>query len=176
MHRRLLLLGLLRQHKMHGYQLNEFIERDLSFCAEVKRPTAYYLLEKLAEAGYITEEEGERRGGRPPRRIYRITPRGEAYFLELLRENLRTYRRVTFPGDMGIAFIDALPPHEARELLEERHAQMREMLERIQQISGHAGAPRLVIEHHITHLKAELNWLEEVLASLAQEEESAGEA
>ena len=49
MERQLLLLGLLRREDMHGYRLNEFIERDMAFCTDVKKPTAYYLLDKLAE-------------------------------------------------------------------------------------------------------------------------------
>ena len=37
MEREMLLLGLLRNGEMHGYQLNDYIERTLSFCAGVKK-------------------------------------------------------------------------------------------------------------------------------------------
>ncbi|MBK8835593.1 MAG: hypothetical protein IPO29_12335 [Anaerolineae bacterium] len=41
MEREMLLLGLLRNGEMHGYQLNDYIERTPSFCADVKKATAY---------------------------------------------------------------------------------------------------------------------------------------
>jgi DNA-binding PadR family transcriptional regulator len=50
MDRQLLLLGLLRRQEMHGYQLNEFIEEKMHSCIDLKKPTAYYLLDKLAQA------------------------------------------------------------------------------------------------------------------------------
>ncbi len=168
MHRQLLLLGLLRREDMHGYQLNEYIERDLAFCADVKKPTAYYLLDRLAEEGHIAEvEEGQTPGGRPPRKTYRITPHGERAFLALLRENLRVYERPAFAGDIGVAFLDALPPGEALGLLGERRAAMQRQLDELREVPGHGGALRLVIEHHIIHLEAELAWLERVIEWLA---------
>jgi DNA-binding PadR family transcriptional regulator len=39
-------LGLLRQASMHGYQLLDFIERYLSTCTDLKKPTAYLALER----------------------------------------------------------------------------------------------------------------------------------
>jgi DNA-binding PadR family transcriptional regulator len=168
MERLLLLLGLLRQEDMHGYQLNEFIERDLAFCTDIKKPTAYYLLDKLAKDGYIAEvEDGGGPKGRPPRKTYRITPEGEAYFETLLRENLSSYERQIFPGDIGLAFVDALPRDEARALLAERLSHMQAELEAVRQTPPHRGALRFVIEHQIRHLQAELGWLHGVLDWLA---------
>ena len=79
MDRKLLLLGLLRQQEMHGYQLYEFIERELSFCTDLKKPTAYYLLNKMAERGWIVEEQSQE-GKRPPRKVFRLTAQGEAAY------------------------------------------------------------------------------------------------
>ena len=45
---KLLLLGILRRQEMHGYQLFEFIDRDLAACTNLKKPTAYYLLNRMA--------------------------------------------------------------------------------------------------------------------------------
>jgi len=63
MNRELLLLGLLRQSEMHGYKIIEFIERDLAICTDLKKPTAYFLLDKMAQNGWISwmeEREGKR--------------------------------------------------------------------------------------------------------------------
>jgi DNA-binding PadR family transcriptional regulator len=168
MERLLLLLGLLRQEDMHGYQLNEFIERDLAFCTDIKKPTAYYLLDKLAKDGYIAEvEDGDSPKGRPPRKTYRITPEGKAYFETLLRENLSSYERQTFPGDIGLAFVDTLPHDEAHALLTKRLDHMQAELEAVRQTPPHRGALHFVIEHQVQHLQAELDWLQSVLDWLA---------
>jgi DNA-binding PadR family transcriptional regulator len=166
MHRQLLLLGLLRREDMHGYRLNEFIERDLAFCTDIKKPTAYYLLDRLADEGYLAEvDDHEPADGRPPRKTFGITPEGERRFAELLRQNLRAVDAPTFPVDMSIAFLDALPPEEALALLHEREAALRARLESIRETPGHrSGALRLVVDHHITYLECELDWLAEVIA------------
>src|SRR5690348_16026955 len=110
--RALLLLGLLRMQDLHGYQLNEFIERNLGLVTEMKKATAYAILDRLREAGYIRMSV-EQKGNRPLRQVYSITPAGEAHFLYLLRENLSRADRTTFAGDIGLMFFDQLPRNEA---------------------------------------------------------------
>ena len=75
MERELLLLGFLRREQAHGYRLNEFIEREMTACTDIKKPTAYFLLDKMAKQGWITMRE-TREGNRPPRRVYRLTAKG----------------------------------------------------------------------------------------------------
>lgn len=171
MERRLLLLGLLRRQEMHGYQLNEFIENKLAFCTDIKKPTAYYVLDKLAEEGHITEvDEPESQTARPPRKTYRITERGEAYFIELLKQNLSTYERHTFAVDTGVAFIEALSQGEARVLLQARRDELKARRQSLESIADHPGSLRLVIDHHIMHLETELRWLDRIFAWLDEQE------
>jgi DNA-binding PadR family transcriptional regulator len=59
MERKLLLLGILRQQEMHGYQLFDFIEQGLSTCTNLTKPTAYYLLKQMAEEGWIVVEHSQ---------------------------------------------------------------------------------------------------------------------
>lgn len=165
MENKLLLLGLLRRREMHGYQLFEFIDRDLGYCADLKKPTAYYLLNKMAKDGWI-EEEMTQDGNRPPRRVYRMTPAGEAAYQQLLRESLEGYSPVTFKGDVSLAFIDDLNVDEARRLLELRRAALQTALAEAQATPAHAGSRQWVIDHQIFHLQTELDWLDEVFARL----------
>ena len=165
MDRKLLLLGLLRQQEMHGYQLYEFIDRDLASCTDLKKPTAYYLLDKMAAEGWIAEEQ-ERHGNRPPRKVYRLTPQGEAAYQRLLRQNLSSYRAANFPGDIGLAFMDTLPPEEARQLLVKRRASLAQALAEAESVPPHQGSLQLVIDHHTRHLRAEVEWLSQVIAQL----------
>jgi DNA-binding PadR family transcriptional regulator len=165
---RLLLLGLLRSQQMHGYQLYEFIGGELSVCTDLKKPTAYYLLNKMAQDGWI-EERSEQEGNRPPRKVYHLTEQGQAAFERLLRENLASYSSPSFPADMGLAFLDALPPGEARALLEQRRAGLAARLAAVQNAPVHQGALQLLIEHQQRFLTSELAWLDEVLGWLGDE-------
>lgn len=165
MDRKLLLLGLLRMQEMHGYRLNDFLDTFLAVCVEVKRPTAYYLLNKMHQDDWITEEE-QKEGNRPVRRIYSITAEGERAFQELLRENLGSYSPVQFDGDIGLAFMDALPGEELSSLLSQRRDDLRQQLAAVDAVPDHPGNFQLMIEHQVQHLRAELQWLDDVIDRL----------
>jgi DNA-binding PadR family transcriptional regulator len=163
MERELLLLGLLRQARMYGYQLHEFIERDLATCTDLKKPTAYFLLDKMTRLGWISQTE-EREGNRPPRRVYQVTAEGERHFQHLLRDNLGGYSITRFAGDVGLAFADALPPQEVLALLRQRAAALAADLAAASSVPRHEGSLQFVIDHRIAHLEAERRWLDDVMA------------
>jgi DNA-binding PadR family transcriptional regulator len=174
--RELLLLGLLREQDMHGYQLLEFIDNQMASCVDLKKPTAYFLLDKMAAAGWISFEQGQE-GHRPPRRVYSITPTGETVFQQLLRENLGSYESARFPTDIGLAFADALPLEEAHTLMTQRRSVIEEQLAGALAAPTHRGSAQLIIEHQIHHLTSELAWINLVIKrfkQLAQDEKKAG--
>lgn len=165
MNRKLLLLGLLRMQEMHGYQLNDFIDAFLAVCVDVKKPTAYYLLNKMHENGWISVEEHQE-GNRPLRRIYSLTSKGEAAFQELLRANLSTFTPVQFGDDIGLAFMDVLAAGERNDLLTKRRAHLAQKLAEVEAVPDHPGNFQLMIEHQVRHLRAELDWLDELILRL----------
>jgi len=165
MDRELLLLGLLRRQEMHGYQLMEFIDRVLNFCTDIKKPTAYFLLDKMAEAGWIARTESQA-GHRPPRQVYRLTEQGEIAFQRLLRANLAGYTALRFADDIGLAFIDSLSPAETLALLGQRRAALAEALAAARAVPPHPGSIQFIIEHQVRHLEAELQWLDELQTRL----------
>src|SRR5512139_3703596 len=163
MERELLLLGFLRREQAHGYRVNEFIERGMATCTDTKKPTAYFLLDKMAKQGWITMRE-TRAGNRPPRRVYRLTAKGEAQYQKLLRENLGSFIPAKFPGDVGLAYSDDLAPQEVLPLLAERRSVLAARLEETRRVPQHAGSLQLLVDHQLLHLEAELDWLDEVIA------------
>jgi DNA-binding PadR family transcriptional regulator len=167
--RELLILGLLRGWDTHGYQLVDFLEKRLAYLVDLKKPTTYALLERLRRDGHVTMTV-EREGNRPERRVYQVTPQGEAYFFRLLRENLRAFARPSFPDAIGIYFLQALPPEEAEALLNERlSALSHELAEFEPKVSAHAGlAAQPVIQHYVVHLQAERTWLISLLQTLSE--------
>jgi DNA-binding PadR family transcriptional regulator len=162
MERKLLLLGLLRSEEMHGYQLNEFIDSHLGETVYLKKPTAYRLLNQMADDGWVSFRV-EQAGNRPPRRVYALTERGEAAFRRMLRESLAGFEPVVFPGNIALLFLDALHSDEAVELLQLRRAGVESELEKVRspEESGHGHAWLLL--HQIRHLETELEWLDEVI-------------
>jgi DNA-binding PadR family transcriptional regulator len=168
MDRQLLLLGLLRAQEMHGYQLNEFIDAQMNFCVDLKRSTAYYLLDKLCRDGYVAEETG-REGNRPERRVYRITPAGEERFQELLRQNLATFEPPVYAEDIGVIFEHQLDAAESVRLLQARREAILAHRARLEAL--HTSLPpshTAVIEHHLLHLDAEITWVDRLIAAPAK--------
>ena len=166
MERELLLLGLLRHGDMHGYQLHEFINQYLSSCTDLKKSTAYFLLGKMAERGWIVETDEVQDDSRPPRRVYHVTEAGEGIFQAALREQLAADTPTIFPGDTALAFIDQLPAAEARALLEQRSSLMRARRAVLADAPPHPGAWQYLLEHQRRHLDSELAWLDDVLSRI----------
>jgi len=163
MERKLLLLGLLRVQDMYGYQMNEFIDMHLGMSIQLKKPTAYNLLGKMCDGGWITYTE-EREGNRPPRRVYTITEQGEAAFQQMLRESLADYKPTEFLSDISLTFLDAMSAEESRSLLEKRRSVIEKLLQEVEAKPLHPGSLQLMIEHQARHLLAELEWMDEVIA------------
>ncbi len=163
-----MLLGLLRQHKMHGYELHGFIENAMYVCVDLKKATAYFLLDKMAAAGWIEVNE-HREGNRPLRKVYQLTDAGEAKFQELLRENLSQFSEMKAAGDVGLAFLDTLSPAEAQHFLQLRRAALQEQIAITDQAPPHAGSLQLVLDHRRHTLQSELVWLDGMIATLGKQ-------
>jgi len=161
--RELLLLGLLRKKEMHGYQLSEFLETHLAMFFDIKKATAYNLLGKMEEKGWVASRK-EQEGKRPPRRVFSITPEGEKLFQELLRKALPEHRRAAYPGNVPLLFMDALPPEDLENLLDQRRDTISQRIVALKTNMDHPGHP--LFDHHLLVLEAELKWIEGLLAGL----------
>ncbi|MEI6045972.1 MAG: PadR family transcriptional regulator [Chloroflexota bacterium] len=172
MDRRILLLGLLRMQEMHGYQLNDFIDRRLDFVTDLKKPTAYYILDKLCKDGYVREAT-EQAGNRPERKVYYITPEGEECFQTLLRQNLATFEQAYYADDLGLVFMHSLAPQEVRTALEKKVVQIKREIAQLEELPAHNGPNdpvRLVLKHKIAHLQVDLEWINSLSRMLADRE------
>jgi DNA-binding PadR family transcriptional regulator len=165
--RALLLLGLLKAQSQHGYQLNEFIEKNLSRVTDMKKATAYAVLDRLKAAGLIAETL-EQEGNRPPRKVYAITGEGETEFERLLVETLTAADRLVLPGDIGLMFLDHLPREQALSCLEQRLAVLEARLAAHEQTPqhGHGIGVDLAVEHLQVLMRADRDWLRGVVERL----------
>lgn len=162
MERKLLLLGLLRQNEMYGYQINEMIDAHIGNSIRLTKPTSYRILHSMAEDGWVTFRE-EKEGNRPTRRIYTITSEGETQFQEYLKQCLSDYRPIENVSAISLTFIDTLPPDESVTLLENRQAAIENMLQSRFESEAPQSKHEIIVENQILHLSAELEWLKGVI-------------
>ncbi len=179
MYKQVMLLGLLLERPMYGQQIREVIETHHDLLANfIKKPTIYYQLERLAAEGdlEIRRETVEAPGpgaahddmALRERDVYYITEQGRRHFSSLLRSMLSTYRPGLSDVDVCFFFLHHLSKQEAIALLAERHtlvAGYRAAVVR-QYESTQDEAHRLVYDHDLSLLDAELNWLQRTMQHL----------
>ena len=90
----LVLLSLLAERPMHGYQANlELERREIRDWAGISRPQVYYSLEKLARAGMIRASESEEPAAGPERSTFETTANGSAALANALELEEWTMQR-----------------------------------------------------------------------------------
>jgi DNA-binding PadR family transcriptional regulator len=167
----LFLLGLIRSaENMYGYQINELIDSHFGVIVNITRPTAYRLLEKMAQDRWISFRE-EQIGGRPPRKIFSITEDGEQAFQRILRESLESYSPTEYGSPVNMAFLAALPAEDVLTLLEARRDKIRELLQTLDESKMHEAGFELVFEHQRRRFETELALTEDVIEMLAKKEQ-----
>ncbi len=89
------ILGLLRKHAAHGYELQRsFTEgSDLAGVVHVEQASLYAALKELAGRGLIEGAE-TREGLRPPRTVYSLSKRGERVLDAWMRTPVERLRQV----------------------------------------------------------------------------------
>ncbi len=90
----LVLLSLLAERPMHGYQANlELERRNVRDWAGISRPQVYYSLEKLARLGLVRNASSSESAAGPERSVYATSAAGRAALAEgLEREEWMTQR------------------------------------------------------------------------------------
>lgn len=173
----LVLLSLLAERPMHGYQANaELVRREVQDWAGISRPQVYYSLEKLARMGLLraAADRGEAEG--PERQVYAVTQRGtEALANALEREDWSTQRtRPAFLTWMALSWqarrgVFATQLDRRREFLEKELARERETLDSILKEVGHPYHEAVwMVSLMIAEFETELQWLAKVEKEMEQ--------
>ncbi len=90
----LVLLSLLAERPMHGYQANlELERREVRDWAAISRPQVYYSLEKLARQDLLRAMKSEEPAAGPDRNVYATTPKGVAALADALEQEEWTNQR-----------------------------------------------------------------------------------
>jgi DNA-binding PadR family transcriptional regulator len=167
----LVLLSLLAERPMHGYQANlELERREIRDWAGISRPQVYYSLEKLARAGMIRGLETDEPAAGPERSAFETSAKGKAALAEALeREEWTTQReRPAFLTWVALSW-QARPGvfekqiERRREFLEKEVLREKEVLAAILEEVGHPYHEAVwMVGFMIEQFEVELRWLTKV--------------
>lgn len=167
----LVLLSLLAERPMHGYQANaELVRREIKDWAGISRPQVYYSLEKLARAGMIRSLDMKEPASGPERSSFRTTAKGRAALGDALeREDWTTQRdRPLFLTWVALSW-QARPGvfreqiRRRQKFLEQEVVREKEVLRSILQEVGHPYHEAVwMVSLVIEQFKTELRWLKRV--------------
>ena len=118
----ILLLGILSNHTIHGYQLNQMLKSQTNAII-IGKANAYKLLAKLEESGFVTHVK-EHLNNRPTRLVYSITILGKEEFKCLIRDRLSKFQPIEYPDGVSLNFIELLKPQEALPLLKKKQVHL----------------------------------------------------
>jgi DNA-binding PadR family transcriptional regulator len=174
----LAVLGLLKEGPMHGYEIRKRLTLQLGPLYAVSYGSLYPCLKRLGTSGMVQERPGEpkprrrtkatkttTRTARPPKRrarkVYEITPEGEALFFEQLEQGAvydtdRFQARFAFfrylPGEMRIRLLERRKAYLEDKLAEFKES-LREARERMDAYS------RSLIDHGVETTEQDIKWL-----------------
>jgi DNA-binding PadR family transcriptional regulator len=171
----LVLLSLLAEQPMHGYQANlELERRQVQDWAGVSRPQVYYSLEKLARLGLIKEADDPEPALGPERRIFSTTAKGRAALAAALEREDWTNQRDRPPFLTWMALSWQTSPGTVLKQLQRRekflegelHREL-ETLRSVEKEVGHGFHEAVwMIKLVIEQFRTELSWLRKVMDEL----------
>jgi len=171
----LVLLSLLAERPMHGYQANlELERREIRDWAGISRPQVYYSLEKLARAGLIRSLETDEPAAGPERSTFETTAKGRAALADALEreEWARQRDRPAFLTWIALSW-QARPGvvqgqlERRRSFLEKEVQREKETLRSILEEVGHAHHEAVwMVSLMIEQFTVELRWLKKIEGEL----------
>lgn len=167
----LVVLSLLAERPMHGYELNRELERrEVRDWAGISRPQIYYSLRKLAAGGQLLRASGESAGTGPDRVVWKLSAAGRRALSQALGREEWATTRPPPPFLTWLCLSAHADPAERRAVIGARRAFLLRELEKeratltaIRQDTGvMIPAAALVVELVIRQWEVEVAWLDEV--------------
>jgi DNA-binding PadR family transcriptional regulator len=164
----LVLLSLLAERPMHGYQANlELERREVRDWAGISRPQVYYSLEKLSRWGFLRAAHSKEAVSGPKRSVFATSARGHrALAAALEREGWATQReRPPFLTWIALSWqarpgIFARQIARRRKFLEAELSREKETLRSVFVEVGHRYHEAVwVVSFTIEQMQTELRWL-----------------
>jgi PadR family transcriptional regulator, regulatory protein AphA len=142
------ILGMLRLGATSGYEIKRAVDMSTRFFWTISPAQIYPTLRALEKEGLVRGRSEPR--GRRPRRLYELTPEGEAALVEWLRRDEPIDWELRDAGTLKLFFADALEPAEAVEVvaairrrserfLQRMRGEIRPLAEAVEEHAGRAG-------------------------------------
>jgi len=170
---RLVLLGMLRDRPLYGYEIKQLIEEHMSDWTSIAFGSIYFALDKLAEEKFVEKVDVEQKGKRPSRSVYQITSSGRKEFYRLLRETWQQFERNYFPLDICLFFLDSLPLDEVISYLQIQKGNLQTVLDHVQRhrleelaLPDVPPIAANIFDHSLVHIQAELKWISSLIRKL----------
>jgi DNA-binding PadR family transcriptional regulator len=167
----LVLLSLLAERSMHGYEANlELERRQVRDWAGISRPQVYYSLDKLARLGLIRSAESEQPMAGPERRVFVTAAKGLASLADALEREDWTTQRERPPFLTWVALSWQARPgvfqkqlERRRKFLEKELAREEATLRAIRKEVGHRFHEAVwMVSLIMQQFRVELRWLRRV--------------
>jgi DNA-binding PadR family transcriptional regulator len=167
----LVLLSLLAEQPMHGYQANaELQRREVRDWAGISRPQIYYSLEKLARLGMLRSAASRKPAEGPERSMFAITAKGKSSLARSLEREDWTARRerpafltwmaLSWQARKGV-FVRQLQRRE--DFLKQELHRERATLDSVLEEVGHPNHEAVwMLNLMIAQFETELRWLGKV--------------
>ena len=173
----LVLLSLLAERAMHGYEANRELERrQVRDWAGISRPQIYYSLEKLARLGLLRATASGEASAGPERSVLATTAKGRAALAQALERESWAVQRDRPPFLTWLALSWQARPGVFRRQLQHRKEFLTAELARegntLQAIKREVGHPYheavWMVSLVIQQMKTELKWLRRISRELSK--------
>jgi DNA-binding PadR family transcriptional regulator len=168
----LVILSLLAERPMHGYEVNATLEeRNIRDWAPVSRPQIYYSLDKLTALGLIRVGADDSPAAGPERRVFETTAAGRDRLADALESRHWVHNRVHQPFLIWLALSWQARPRVFRKQLEsrkklvdERLAEERATLKDVLDEVGHPYHEAVwMLQLVVEQMESERRWIERIL-------------
>jgi DNA-binding PadR family transcriptional regulator len=174
----MVILSFVLEAPSHAYRMHELIkQRGKDNVVNVaQRNSVYQTIAQLQAAELIRVRETQQEEGRPERVVYEITSLGKKTFYAWLEDMLGEPRREFSEFPAALATMMALSPEVALTQLQRRRDAQKQQLARAASVMKDMlgkGLPKLFMlddEYKQVLLKAEIKWLDGLIAELASGE------
>ena len=168
----LVILSLLAERPMHGYEVNATLEdRKIREWAPVSRPQIYYSLDKLTRLGLIRVGADESPAAGPERRVFETTAAGRDRLADALESKHWVNNRVHQPFLIWLALSWQARPrafrkqlNERKKILEARLVEERATLKEVLDEVGHPYHEAVwMLQLFIEQTENEKRWIDRLL-------------
>lgn len=164
-----MILGLLADAPMTGYDIKKRVQASLSVATHASYGTLYPTLHKLLEEGAVAVQEVEQ-VNRPSKKVYRLTDVG--------RRQLRAWLHEPAAADqvrreflLKLYLAKHLAPEIIRDLIRQRRSEQNARINALKAEAAHCAADATfekdwVLDYAIVIAQAEIDWLDQLEAKI----------